>query len=143
MSREKEINDKIALEAVVALSADGFESKNGYCLRWVRQVVESALGADSWPIRRGADAGEALTQFASLGAVLDVGASTIPGDICFWVGPQHGKHGHVAIRVYGNKVAENSSYHVFGEDVDARGTRKLQNLGSSIFWVRLSRVRKK
>jgi hypothetical protein len=142
MSRQKEQNDLIAEWAKKALTLEGFETESGFCLRFVRQVVQAALGADAWKIPRGFDAAQALAFCAQNDWVLPVGASNVPGDLAFWVGRSHGKHGHVAIRVLGNEIAENSSYHVHGTDRDARGTRKLANIATSVRWVRLPVVKR-
>jgi hypothetical protein len=46
-----------------------------------------------------------------------------------------GGNGHVAIRILGNKVAENSSVHWDGRD--ARGVRTLKEFGNFDMIVRL------
>lgn len=137
MSTVKQQNDVIAHWALKGLSMPvGFETQSGFCLRWTRQVIQAALGEKNWPVPRGFDARQSLRHFQRLGWVLPEKADTIPGDLYFWIGPNHGKHGHVAIRIYGNRIAENSSFHVFGDDVDARGTRLLRFIEQDVLVVR-------
>jgi hypothetical protein len=114
----------------------GFEKHSGYCLRFVRQVLQAALGADCWPVKRGLDAKGALAAFEVVGYALPLGANSIPGDLFFWTSDRHGKHGHVAIRVLGNQVAENSILHALTPKSDARGYRLLSELPKNYRVVR-------
>jgi hypothetical protein len=117
--------ETLALQAELATHEAGFETEAGMCLRFVRQVAQSAFGEAAWPVPRGSDAKDALEWFTARGALLGKSNLGTPGCLLFWVGPGHGKHGHVAIRIPGNRFAENSSLHIGRGDADARGVRQM------------------
>jgi hypothetical protein len=119
------MNIGLAQEAARALHAPGFETLPGYCLRWVRQVVQSYYGHDFWKVPQGLDARQSGKWLLADGdAVPGHGLGEI-GSILFFEGEHHGKHGHVVIRLAGNIVAENSVVHA----PDGRGIRPLRLLG--------------
>lgn len=134
-------NKKLADAAENALTAQGFESKSGYCQKWVRQVVQSVYGGDFdkfWT----ASAAETMALFKKSPYAVKVdptlpGGGSVVGDILYKGTKTSGKYGHVGIRVAGNKVAENSSSHVSGNDREARGTRSLAAYGAFELIVRL------
>lgn len=119
------MNIGLAQEAARALHAPGFETEPGFCLRWVRQVVQAHYGRDFWKVPAGLDAAKSAAWLLADGdAVPGHGLGEI-GSILFYTGPRHGKHGHVVIRLAGNVVAENSIVH----SPDGRGIRPLALLG--------------
>ncbi len=97
----------VAHWACKAVEAEkGFEWRSGYCLRFVRQVVQAALGADAWSITQGLNARNAAAAFDAKGWMLPIIGNSIPGDLFFWTADRHGIHGHCGIRVVGNRLAE-------------------------------------
>lgn len=137
-----ELQKKIAAKAEQALFQTGFETNPGFCWRWVRQVLEATMGEEAPIPPRGVDAGGALDWYIEEGMKRERVTNTLPGDIYFWTGPGHGRHGHVGIRIYGNQLAENSSVHASGSDREARGTRALWVLPSISAVVRVKPVRR-
>lgn len=109
------------------------ETEDGYCQRWVRQVIQDVYGdaynafmlesakksAIAWKKAR---ADSTLPQGVSVLVTSDY-KQTMIGDILYkTIGS--GDFGHVGIRVLGNKVAENSSTN-YGRTHGALGFRKL------------------
>lgn len=134
-------NKKLAKQAVDALTDPGFESEAGYCQRWVRQVVQAAHG-NKYDKYFKASAVETMKAFAKSPYAVKVnpdvvGGGTVVGDILYKGTKTSGRHGHVGIRVVGNKVAENSSAHTSDTDREARGTRSLVAYGDFELIVRL------
>jgi hypothetical protein len=117
-------------------SEKGFEWRSGYCLRFVRQVVQAALGADAWSITQGLNARNAAAAFDAKGWMLPIIGNSIPGDLFFWTADRHGIHGHCGIRVVGNRLAENSFFHATSPMDDARGYRLLSELPKNYRIVR-------
>lgn len=123
------MNIRLAQTAVGAIVDRGFERQAGYCLRFVRQCVQKTFGAQSWPVPQGLDAKQSA-DWLKLHRPKECGegVGTI-GSVLFYAGPHHGPHGHVVIRVAGNKVAENSTAHAPEGHDDGRGYRPLSALG--------------
>jgi len=120
------MNIGLAQAAQAALTAPGFETEPGFCLRFVREVYQHHYGRDAWKVPQGLDARQAMHWLLADGeAEPNAGFGEI-GSILFYEGPGHGLHGHVAIRIPGNRVAENSIVH----HPDGRGTRDLRLLGA-------------
>lgn len=125
VKRNTEAAIKLAQAALLALVAAGFPKAPGWCLKWVRLVFNAAFGPDFWPVPIGLDAAGACEWLEKHGYMLAPGDLGMIGDVYFWVGPGHGKHGHVEIRVPGNRTAGNYSPNAFGDDMDARGDRPM------------------
>jgi hypothetical protein len=106
----------------------------GECAAFVRIGTTQVLGVErSW--RPGPDAIGVYNLMRSRGHVLPPGTRAEVGDLLVWI-EGHGIHGHIAMRVIGNRVAENSSAHV-DADGDARGFRKLSDLDTNYHVIRL------
>lgn len=132
------LQESIAEKAREGLDANWSEWRVGFCWRYVRQILARAgVKAEDYP-PQGVDAAGAFAWFKERGMVRKSLTNSLPGDIIFWVGPGHGRHGHVGFRIYGNMLAENSSYHVSGDDDDARGTRALSQLSGISGVVRIN-----
>jgi hypothetical protein len=129
-------NKKLAAKAVAALTEPGFEKTAGYCQKFTRQVVQSALGHQYDKFFK-ASAVETMNAFKKSPYAVPVANGSQIGDILYKGTKTSGKYGHVGIRVAGNKVAENSSSHVSEGDRDARGTRSLDAFGAYELIVRL------
>ena len=135
------MNKKLAAKAAEALTEPGFESRAGYCQRFVRQLVQAVYGA-KYDKHFAASAAETMENFRKAGlavkydAALPGGGSEL-GDLLYKGTRTSGKFGHVAVRVAGNKAAENSSSHVSEKDREARGTRSLAAYGAWEYSVRL------
>lgn len=145
----------IALRAVEALRDDAFEGTHGYCMRFVRQVLEAVGGRTQAVIdeyRRGS-ARETMNAFDR--TIFDVwnhigipGNYPKPGDmqegdLLFKGLATSGINGHVGIAVSGHRVGlplnmfvviENSSFHdnpnSYGTVSGAKGFRTMDLFGS-------------
>lgn len=125
------MNIGLAQRAILSLTDAGFETTPGYCLRWVRQVVQAHYGHPVWKVPQGYDAREAMAWLCRDGDAEPHAGMGLIGSVLFYDGPHHGEHGHVVIRIPGNLVAENSIVH----HPDGRGTRRIELLGSpSAVW---------
>lgn len=131
------MNSELAMKAKVALAARGFESRPGYCWKWIRQVLTQYYGGHKNMPPVGVDAKEAMEWYQKKGWALPSGSVPQVGDLIFWVGDSHGVHGHVAMRILGNLMAENSSLHASGKDREARGVRPLPRNFDRVVVVRL------
>lgn len=133
-------NRKLAQRATEALTAEkGFTKTPGMCQKWLRQVVQSLYG-NTYNRYFKASAYETMLAFENSPFAVKPENGSLPGDILYKGRKTSGKHGHVGIRLTGNKVAENSSYHVLNDPpgkVDARGTRTLFQYGDYELIVRL------
>jgi hypothetical protein len=127
----------LAEEAQRALTAPGYETEPGYCQRFTRQVVQKVYGGKFDKYFK-SSAYETMLAFKDSPYAVPVERGSLPGDLLYKGRKTSGTHGHVGIRILGNKVAENSSAHVreMG-DRDARGTRSLEAFGEFELIVRL------
>ena len=132
------MNATLSEAAVRAVTAKGFERRPHWCQKWVRQVVQRVYGDDFDPFMK-PTALESARAFLQDGRyVVPLHRGSVPGDLLY---KMHGSggDGHVAIRVIGNRVAENSSLHWNAEAArpDARGFRSLKEYGHYDLIVRL------
>ncbi len=131
---------RIAESMRLGLSAEWGEKRVGQCWRQMRLSLRHAgIEKEDLP-PQGSDAAQAFEWFKTHGRVRPTLTNSLPGDLIFWVGSGHGKHGHVGGRIAGNRLAENSSYHSGPNDDDARGTRDLRQLFGISGVVRLAPV---
>lgn len=114
------------------------EKEAGQCKRWVRQVCEGAGVPVAYRPPTVIDAKDCAAWYREEREDVCVDNGSVPGDILFWE-HGHGPHGHVAIRIPGNRVAENSTAHAPDGKPDGRGTRPLDELGPPSLIVRLWR----
>lgn len=121
---------KIAESARNALTARGFETRPGWCQRWVKQVLLSAGISSEMAVEGAPSARAAFERYERLGLAMPKGTMAQIGDILYKVNPNDGKYGHVGIYVGNLEVAENSSAHWNGERPDARGKRGLRSYPS-------------
>lgn len=132
-------NKRLATAALRALTARGFETKDGMCWRWARQSIMAAYGLPNPPSYHRGSAKEAGLAMLKAGLAFRTGQDEIEeGDILF---KTNGEHGHVGIVVMWNgalAVAENSSYHWKRHRGDARGVRTLREFGPFDLVGRLS-----
>ena len=123
-------NLKLAAEAQLALNAEWSERMPGFCLRFVREVVQHTYGGNAWLPPLGLDAVGAMRWLLDRGKATTGEGYGMIGNILFYTGPEHGIHGHVVIRIPGNQIAENSVVHFDGTySGDARGVRPIESLG--------------
>ncbi len=113
------VEELLNAEEEALTKADGVEAP-GMCWRFQRLTIEELGLPSPGP---GLDAKQAARWFKRKGFAVDP-ERTLPGDLFFWL---DGAHGHVAMRVKGNKIAENSSVHSHAGS-DARGVRRLGDL---------------
>lgn len=131
-------NTKLAKEAVKNLTDNDISPDNrigGHCAGFARETVWDVYGEDSGVSPpSGLDAVRQYQWFKKRGYAVPLKNGSVVGDLLYKFG---GAHGHVMIRIPGNKVAENSSVHGIGPDEDARGTRTLKQIGTVEGIVRL------
>jgi hypothetical protein len=133
MTQEQQAVNRTAIAAVTARM--GYYRNAGMCAGWGREVVTAALGPG-----RAWDAGPdaiGVAQVLADGGFERTADGDMPqvGDVIIWT-EGHGPHGHLAIRVLANRVAENSSAHI-SDSGDARGFRPLALLDTNWRWFRL------
>ena len=129
-------NSQVASAAKKALRGSSFETKRRNCLRFVRQVVGS-VKAGGWPLAIGPNAWEAFELLRDKGYSVPLSNGSQIGDLLFKAPTEKVPEGHVGIRIEGNRVAENSSFHAATDDDDARGTRSLREFGRIAGIIRL------
>lgn len=118
-----------------ALTAQGFTTERGKCQKFVRQNIQKVYGGFFDDFHKGS-AKESARAWSQSKWYLVGSHPSIPGDILYYTSADHGEYGHVAVRVLGNQVAENSTYH-FERTGDGRGKRPLLALGTPSLIVRL------
>lgn len=132
----------LATQAKKGLS-DNSVSEAGMCQMWVRQQIMKTYGQAKYEkyFERFMAGSAYLTMqnFRKSKYAVPVKDGSLIGDILYKGRKTSGTHGHVGIRIAGNKVAENSSSHVDSDsgDHDARGIRSLSAYGDWELTVRL------
>jgi hypothetical protein len=106
----------------------------GWCKRAVRQVQAKVYGSQFAEYFEGDDAKQCSENFAGSEYEVPEGHGTAVGDIFFY--DDHGPHGHVGIRIPGNRLWENSIVHGSGNQ-GGKGTRWLKRVGTPTRVVRL------
>lgn len=118
------MNAKLANTAKNRATAGKGEQRPMYCARWVRQCIEERYGTIYDAILRAADSEGRTTARASALKWLSLAkagklpkgvtviyssdpADTKVGDVIYCLNG-HGVYGHVGIRTWGNRVAENT-----------------------------------
>lgn len=120
--------DIVAVAKMALVARKGFEKKAGQCKRWVRQVQIALKVPERVQLPVGIDAKQSAQWVRDNcpGCIMHNGS--VPGDVLIWENG-HGPHGHMGIRIPGNKLAENSVAHAPVDTEDGRGTRDLSQLG--------------
>lgn len=128
-------NRTLELAAIAAVEDDAFETKPSYCQRFVRQVIQSEYGGRFDKFHKDtADA--SMKAWAKSPYAVHPDRGSVPGDILYWRETPSRRHGHVGVRVTGNKIAENSYVHQ-GNQNGAKGYRPLSALGKPDLIVRI------
>lgn len=129
--------NKLAAVALEALKTPGFVSERGMCQKFVRQVIQAVYGAQ-FNKYHSFDAEDSRRLWAGSPYAVAPSRGSMIGDILYKRGTPSSPHGHVGIRIAGNRVAENSIVHngAFG----GRGVRSLKSFGKVDLIVRLPRV---
>ncbi len=125
----------LAETALKALTDDNFETEPGMCQRFVRQVIFAVHGPEFENYRANNAHNTAKIWRRSRYVVAPENGSQI-GDILYWYATPRQPDGHVAIRVAGNRFAENSVVHR-GKKNGAKGTRPLHAKKSPDLLIRL------
>jgi len=125
----------LAAKALQALTESGYEDKPGMCQKFQRQVVAAVYGNRFERYRTGTAHGSALRWRKSQYA-LPGGTWGQVGDIYYWYEDSGQPNGHTAIRILGNRVAENSVVHGDANS-GGRGTRKLGQIQKPDLIIRL------
>lgn len=109
------------------LEAPWAEKRPGFCQRWVRQVLHNAGVPTELQTLGSPDARTSFRMYEEKGCVMPVGTKPQIGDLLYWIGDGHGRHGHVGIKSTPTHFNENSSVHAESELGDARGYRLLKS----------------
>jgi hypothetical protein len=124
MDKEKPIHP-LAITAIKGLHDNDFEETPGMCQRYQRQCVQHTYGSrfNQFHKSNADESGRAWSksEFAKPG-----GAWGVVGDIYYWFATEGQPDGHTAIRIPGNKVAENSTAH--RKTGNGKGVRSLSEL---------------
>jgi hypothetical protein len=120
--------------ATAAIKTGDYEKAPSMCQRFVRQVVRTVYGP-RFDQFRGPSAKASADLWRGSQYAIDPKRGSLPGDVLYWE-EGHGPSGHVAIRVTGNRIVENSVVHHNGER-GSIGTRELWQLGTPSLIVRL------
>lgn len=115
----------LAITAIKALHDDAFESEPGMCQKFQRQCVAATYG-DRFDRFRAATAHESALRWKASPWAIEPEGWGVVGDIYYWFGDESNPSGHTAIRIPGNKVAENSTAH--RHTGNGKGTRPLIKL---------------
>ncbi len=125
----------LAEQAIIALNDPQFVREPGMCQKFVRQCVQALYGAEYDEFRAGS-AKAAAELWENSRFAVDPKRGSLPGDILYWTSQRHGRHGHTAIRIFGNSVAENSIIHHHPK-IGGKGIRPLVDLDRPDLIVRL------
>jgi hypothetical protein len=126
------MNKTLADAAKKAVTAPGFEKGDGYCQKWVRQVIQKVYGSKFDAYHKASAKKSALAWLNSPYGFRYTGQQLEVGDILYKT-TGSGGFGHVGIDL-GGQIAENSSVH--GKK-DARGFRWINDFGDFQVVVRL------
>ncbi len=116
----------LADEAVNGLTDPTSTRKRSECQKWARQQYEAVYG-DIFHADNPLTAHAAMRFWRDTPFAKDGNQWGVVGDLLYWRGTPSQPAGHVAIRIAGNRIAENSVVH-FLWDGDGRGTRAIKNL---------------
>ncbi len=125
----------LAEEAIIALNDPTFVREPGMCQKFVRQVIQAVYGPKFDRYRAGS-AKEAAKLWEDSPFAIDPKRGSTPGDILYWTSQRHGRNGHVAIRIFGNSVCENSIVHHHPK-IGGKGIRSIFDLDQPDLIVRL------
>jgi hypothetical protein len=112
----------------------GFPKKPSRCQEFIRLASEEVVG-NKFDDEFAGTARETGMNFIGTKYQVPREDGCIPGDLLYKLDGSGGS-GHVAMRIPGNKVVENSSIHWNGRD--ARGTRTMKEYGHFDVIVRLA-----
>lgn len=102
------MNEPLGTAAKLAPSDPQVEYKSGFCQRAVRQLIAKLYKSRFAAFNKGASAIEAAKNWEKSPFAVDPRRGSVVGDIMYWT-QGHGPHGHVGIRVPGNKVFSNTT----------------------------------
>jgi hypothetical protein len=127
--------------AISALDSPRFTRVPGWCQKFVRQVIQS-VHSGRFDAFHEPTAHESMLAWKNTPYAVPVANGSVPGDILYYREKLFRKHGHVAIRIAGNQVAENSTAHLSIKR-GGKGVRALSRLGTPDLIVRLPASRSK
>jgi hypothetical protein len=130
---------KITNTAWFGLTDAAFEMKAGFCQRFVRQVVQKALGGRFNGYWRDTADKTARAFLGSRFVVHEAGFGAA-GDLLYWYGSGNQTAGHVAINLDGARVAHNSVTDRWDAESGHKGTRLISRLRAPDLIIRLSVV---
>ena len=120
------VNEELAAAAIKSVTDPAFESRKGFCSRFVREVVASVYG-DRYQDLFGPWALATAGDFEQAGLAVEATPGPDPGDTLFKTSGA-GPFGHLGIFVGDKGIAENSSTSV-GRVQGAKGYRSLSEFG--------------
>ncbi len=129
------MSTELEKQAFTAVYDADFEQEPRMCQRFVRQCIQAVHGSRFDEFHE-STAAESLKSWRSSSFAVDPKRGSVPGDILYWRGTDSNPSGHVAIRVSGNRVAENSYVHE-GNPQGSKGFRPLYKLRLPHLIVRL------
>ena len=129
-------NITLAGRAIEAIKSPKYPNKCGYCQMFVRLVVQSLYGSqfDKWLWKESAHL--AAEAFKESPYYVHPSHGSVIGDILYWSATANNPFGHVAIRIPGNMIAENSTRHAFTQYA-CKGTASLHGIRPYQVIVRL------
>jgi hypothetical protein len=132
----KTLSELIADAAVHGLTDDSFERDAGMCQRFVRQVVQSVEPKRFNKYFTGT-ANATARRFVKSPYVIIGGGFGVPGDLLYWFGSPRQTAGHAAIRVAGNRIAQNSITDKYDAATGYKGFRAIDTMRVPNVIVRL------
>lgn len=132
-------NPQLANAAAKALTNNAFVLRRGMCQKFARQVIQSVYG-DKYDAYHKASANLSHDAWKRSKFAVDPSRGSVVGDLLYWDGDAAQPDGHVAIRIAGNRVAENSVIH-YGPN-GGKSTRAMSRLREPDLIVRLPRPTK-
>ena len=126
---------RMIAEAQASMSSNKYTKRPGLCAQHIRKILWASVPEKYRPpvIRT---AWLQFLWFKARGYSVPVESGSVPGDILYKKPTITNPAGHVGIRVPGNFVAENSTYH-YKRTRDARGYRNVTEFGRIDGIVRL------
>jgi cell wall-associated NlpC family hydrolase len=132
----EKLTAKLDRAAVDALTDNDFERKPGMCQRFVRQVVQRVAGSRYDRFFLGT-ANLSARAFLGTSYVVPDAVFGVPGDLLYWYGSRGQTAGHAAIRITGDRIAQNSITDKWDLATGHKGTRKISEMRTPDLVVRL------
>jgi len=99
---------RLAIIAASRANAGRGILQRGMCQAWTRECYEQLYGL-MFEDHHKASAHLAMRSWQNTPYAVDASEGSLPGDILYIAASWRNRHGHVGIRVLGNRIAENST----------------------------------